>query len=197
MREVYLLRHGQTEWNLEGRLQGHLNSNLTDLGKIQAKTCGQVQKHHLNDSPIKLVASPLGRCIETAQIVASALGVSAIEKDSRLKEICFGRWEGMNRHEIQESDGAAFRARKADRWNVPAPDGESYRDVADRVMSWFSELPDERIVAISHGCAGRILRGVHAGLDHSEIYRLEERHDAVHVLREGGIVEELNPEQAL
>ena len=145
MREVYLLRHGQTEWNLEGRLQGHLNSSLTDLGKIQAKTCGQVLKNHLNDSPIKLIASPLGRCIETAQIVASALGVSVIEKDSRLKEICFGRWEGMNRHEIQESDGAAFRARKADRWNVPAPEGESYRDVAVRVMSWLSELPDERI----------------------------------------------------
>ena len=125
--KIFLLRHGETLWNTERRLQGHKNSILTRKGRGQARHNGS-KLRNLIDSVPHMVSSPLGRCRETAAIVAEEIGIapSCIEYDDRVKELAYGRWEGQKMTDIEVEDADAFQARKADRWEVPAPEGESY-----------------------------------------------------------------------
>ena len=99
---IYLLRHGETQWNTESRLQGHLDSPLTEKGRSQASYNG-LRLNSLQDRNPIIYSSPLGRCIETAHIVASKIGVdeATVKKDDRLKELSYGRWEGLIKSEIQ------------------------------------------------------------------------------------------------
>jgi broad specificity phosphatase PhoE len=187
---IYLLRHGETQWNTESRLQGHLDSPLTEKGCYQASHNGSRLNNLLAANPA-IYSSPLGRCIETARIVASKIGVNetTIKKDERLKELNYGHWEGRIKSEIQNSDGELYQARLKDRWNVPAPGGESYSNVAARLQNWLGELNGGSTIVVSHGCTGRILRGIYAGLSGEEISTLGESHESIFVLQ-GGIVSE-------
>jgi broad specificity phosphatase PhoE len=187
---IYLLRHGETLWNTESRLQGHLDSPLTEKGRYQASFNGLRLKSLLAENPT-IYSSPLGRCIETARIVASKIGMdeTTIERDERLKELNYGQWEGRIKSEIKNSDSELYHARRRDRWNVPAPGGESYSNVAARLQNWLNELNGGSTIVVSHGCTGRILRGIYAGLSSEEISSLGESHESIFVLR-GGIVSE-------
>ncbi len=187
---IYLLRHGETVWNTEQRLQGHLNSPLTQRGKQQAENNGARLKSAINGHPFRLISSPLGRCLDTAVIIGSVLtrGIQ-IDQDSRLMELCYGDWEGRTKEEIETHDGDAFLARKVDRWNVSAPHGENYADVAERMTDWLQDLVEETgiIVAVSHGCAGRILRSIYGKIPKHEVHNLSEKHDEIFVLQDGNI----------
>ena len=93
--------------------------------------------------------------------------------------------------EIKAVERALYFHRNSDRWNHPPPDGESYGDVARRLNNWRAELGEETIVAISHGGAGRILRGIHSDLNADEIPQLAEPHDSIFLLTQGGAIEEI------
>lgn len=188
MLNIYLVRHGETVWNTEQRLQGHKDSSLTQRGRDQADVNGKILKALIGISDIRLVSSPLGRALNTSEIIARQLGLapSRIETDDRLKELCYGRWEGMTKSEVQVNDSVLYEARKSDRWNVKAPGGESYRDVAERLKTWLVDFGDEKVVAVSHGCAGRILRGLHARLNPDQIIQLDEKHDSIFLLQTDG-----------
>ena len=94
---ILICRHGQTKWNLENRKQGWLDSELTELGKSQAKALQFVLKTFCREKKFKVICSPLGRVKSTAKIaLAKAIYVSEITDDERLREHSFGAWEGFN-----------------------------------------------------------------------------------------------------
>lgn len=193
MSNIYLLRHGETVWNTEQRLQGRLDSPLTQKGQKQAAENGEKLRSLIQRDEIKVISSPLGRTFETAKIIASKIEIDpeSIEVDERLKELSYGDWEGMTKADIRCNDISRYKSRIKDRWNVPPPGGESYQDVAKRLDSWLNELKGETIIAVSHGCAGRILRGIHANLSPDRISNLSESHEAIFLLTEGGGIEEV------
>ncbi|THD55595.1 histidine phosphatase family protein [Phenylobacterium sp.] len=186
---IYLIRHGQTEFNRERRIQGHVDSALTELGVRQAKAMGRLLRDLIRDSAgWRIVSSPLGRARSTAEIIADALKGPQVEFDDRLKEMSWGSHDGRLRAELETEHPETFGRTG---WAFDAPtDGESYEDVQTRVGAWLAELPPEperRIVAVSHGIAGRVLRGLYANLPRDEAGQQDVPQDAVFALLHGGV----------
>jgi len=186
---IYLIRHGQSVHNAEGRFQGGLDSPLTELGRAQARAVGETLAG-LVDPQTPIVSSPLGRAIETAQIVKAAVGLSGpIQLDPRLAEITVGEWDGLTQAEI----AAAYPGYKAGRtdwdWHFHAPGGESYAAFRTRLGAWLDEalalgLP---MIAVSHGGCSRMLRGLAAGIEKDQFLRLSAPQDAIFRLRRGEV----------
>lgn len=190
---IYLMRHGQTVWNTERRMQGRLDSPLTATGIGQAQALGallaeQIEQrvHH------RIVSSPLGRAWQTAVIVADALSLSPLDLvlEPRLVELGYGRWEGLTIDEIKERHPDSWEHRRADRWNVETPGGESYAKVAARVGGWLSETSEAgSLIVVCHGVTSRVMRGLYAGLSQEETLALSEPQDRVFRLSDGHIEE--------
>lgn len=189
---IYLLRHGETVFNRQRRLQGQGDSPLTERGIEQAWSMGQRLRSLLGDlSSLRLITSPLGRCRHTAALVADALGFDKdlIEPEPRLMEHAYGHWEGLTPEEIEARYPTVWRAREVDRWSVTVPGGENYSLVATRVQSWLDEVAEEdRLIVVSHGSSGRILRGLYAGLPREKISALSQRHGEIHCLSDRRVV---------
>jgi probable phosphoglycerate mutase len=185
---ILLLRHGETLWNTENRLQGHLDSKLTQRGKQQARQNGFILRKHVNRN-LRFISSPLGRCRQSAILVAQELGYDPklIEYEDRVKERSFGRWEGYKVADIEQNDAEAYQTTRANRWCNPPPGGESYAMVATRLSSWLTDVEGESLILMSHGCAGRILRGVYTEACKEDIYALSEPHDAIYGLKNNTI----------
>ena len=185
---IYLVRHGQTEFNRERRIQGHVDSPLTELGVRQARAVGGLLADLIGDpAGWRIVSSPLGRARSTAEIVAGTLGGLPVELDDRLKEMSWGPHDGRLRAELEAAHPETF-ARTG--WAFDASAGETYGEVCDRVGSWLAELPPEpqrRIIAVSHGISGRVLRGLYAGLDRDRTSTQDVPQDAVFLLQHGGV----------
>jgi len=184
---IYLVRHGETEWNVERRMQGRRESSLTALGRRQAAAMAELLAGLIEPrAGWRLISSPLGRAHETAQTIAARLGLP-VEVDERLTEIAFGEWEGRLRDEVTPQHPELFATRE---WLVSAPGGERFDDVRARVASFLADLPEEperRVIAVSHGVAGRLLRGVYANLDRQETLNQDVPQDAVFRLAQGRI----------
>lgn len=172
-RELIFIRHGQTEWNVAGRLQGRGDSPLTELGRQQARA-------HLSWlaelRPDQIVASPLGRAQATARILADALDLP-VEIEPRLEERCMGRFEGWTLDEVSAAAPEESEARIADPWHYRAPEGENYDDMVARVDPLLEQLvgrPVHRIVLVSHGTLVRPLLGRLLGLSQSDTLRLRQ-----------------------
>jgi broad specificity phosphatase PhoE len=189
---IYLVRHGETEWNRAGRVQGHLDSSLTETGREQARRAGLTLATLLEGEPrFLLLASPLGRAVASARIILEALGptVSEWRTDDRLREISWGRWEGLTRAEIAAREPDLWRSREADRWRRPPPEGESHAMLAERARGWLesvARLP--RLVVVGHGAWGRALRGVYQGLSPEQTDALDEPQDALFRLAAGTVL---------
>jgi probable phosphoglycerate mutase len=186
---LYLLRHGETEFNIENRLQGQQDSPLTTRGQSQARGHGALLKT-LIDEPAawRVVASPLGRTMHTARLACAELGLpeTAIETDPRLMEIAYGVWESLTYDEIETRYPDEWAERERDRWGFVVPGGESYEMVAARVGNFLDEARGNTIV-VSHGGTGRVLRGLYARLAPDQIKTLEQPQDALHRLAQGTI----------
>lgn len=162
-KSVWLARHGQTEWNKEGRYQGQKNSDLTTLGREQATLLGKF----LQDKNIsKIYASPLGRALETAKIVDSTLQLG-VEIVPELAEMNFGLFEGKTKAETKLSH-ADFYARRNDleqKIKLAYPDGESYEDVWQRlaypILSLLANESD--ILLVAHNSVNKVVRGILLG----------------------------------
>lgn len=186
---IYLVRHGETEWNVERRMQGRKESRLTPRGQRQAAAvAGLVADFVARDPPApwRLVSSPLGRARETAAAIAQRLGVQ-VEIDERLAEIAFGEWEGRLRDEVAPKHPELFASRD---WLVSPPGGESFEEVWARAAGWLGDQPPEperRVIAVSHGVTGRLIRGAYAGLSRHETLMQEVPQDAVYRLMNGQV----------
>jgi probable phosphoglycerate mutase len=179
---IFLLRHGQTEWNLEGRLQGQLDSPLTPKGRMQALLQREILKPVFATFPqINFQASPLGRAWDTA--VTAADGYS-VHKNDLLKEVSAGSWEGRLRSDIvAERGGSAAEEDMFDLF-LSAPDGEGAKALEKRCRSALSALSGPTVI-VSHGVVSAFLRGLVRGLDLPDIARLSHNQGVVFALHNG------------
>ena len=136
--KVALLRHGDTAWSAEGRIQGRSDVPLSEAGRASLDAL-KIPK------AMRVVCSPLRRCVETAQ----ALGYPNAEREPRIAEMSWGAWEGRRLAELREELGKAMSANEARGWDFRPPGGESPRDVLVRVRAWLAELR-EPTLAITH-----------------------------------------------
>ena len=160
---IFLIRHGQTEFNVQRRLQGRMDSPLTELGVEQARRMGGVLRELAHEPDRwRVISSPLGRTRRTAEIVCQTIGLGCqIETDDRLMEIDVGEWEGLNAEEIE---AVTPGARSAPGWLLSAPGGETWETASERVAGWLAEHDQsdgELRLVISHGITGRILRALY------------------------------------
>lgn len=184
---IYLVRHGETVFNAEGRQQGRLDSPLTALGEAQAASVGRLLQRIVGKPDgWRLVASPLGRTQATAAIIGKTLRLP-VETDPRLTEISFGEWDGRLRDELALEHPKAFASQD---WRFAAPGGESYEAVHARLADWLASQPPEhsrKLIVVSHGGAGRVLRGAFMGLSREALWDMEIPQDAVYRLANGSI----------
>ncbi len=163
MPTIYYIRHGQTEWNAEGRFQGNQDIPLNDLGKAQAIRAGELLAEILardehDPSKTPFVSSPLGRARNTMELVRGTLDVPPHDYalDDRLREIGYGHWEGSTLAQMEVSHPDVFAERQIDKWGVPPPGGESYASVTIRMREWYDSLLQDT-VCVSHGGTMRAL----------------------------------------
>jgi broad specificity phosphatase PhoE len=169
--EVYLVRHGETEWNAQGRYQGKLDSRLTHRGRGQAHDVGRHLSVLLKGrSDVALHISPLGRTRETAEIIRNIV-VAAPILELRIQEVSIGSWDGLTHTDIDAGWPGRLNGCNPYEWFFRAPDGESYEEAFARVCSWLRELKNVTI-AVSHGLARRIIRGAYLGLTREETLSL-------------------------
>lgn len=173
---IYLIRHGRTALNAEGRFQGLIDVPLDDQGRIQAKATSAKLASVLDTDTAKEVAlqsSPLVRATETMGFVAAALRrdqADIIQVDA-LKEMSFGRWEGKTTLDVKDEYPAERKLRKLDRWNFSPTGGESYADLADRVETWLQSL-EGPVVAVTHMGVLRVVAVVATGCDRESAMQL-------------------------
>lgn len=159
--DLFILRHGQTEWNLLKKYQGQLDSPLTALGQTQAKQQGDILQKYLAGRSLPAFSSPLRRAAHTAELALLPLGQHA-RHDSRLKEVHFGEWEGKTYVDVFGADDIDRSKDRFARY-FGSPRGESYPDIASRCRAFLNDLDGESIV-ITHGITSRILRCIWLGL---------------------------------
>jgi 2,3-bisphosphoglycerate-dependent phosphoglycerate mutase len=150
--ELWLARHGQTNWNLEGRYQGHSDEPLNENGLAQAVALAESVEGHRVQA---IYSSDLQRAFTTAQAVGDRFGIE-VHADPRLREVSLGRWEGMLFHDIRTQDVEHFTARQENPlYARPPGGGESVYDLAARVWPAVDELAARHapgpVLIVSHG----------------------------------------------
>jgi broad specificity phosphatase PhoE len=190
---IYYIRHGETEWNAEGRLQGTQDIPLNDLGRRQAAHAGGIlanlfSRDGRDESSIAFVASPLGRARSTMEVVRRTLGLPPADYslDDRLREMGYGHWEGSTLKEMQASDPEVFARHQANKWTVAPPGGESYASAQLRMRDWYDSLQADT-VAVAHGGTARALM-VALGIETpASAANLTIKQGAVYVFADGGL----------
>ena len=162
---LYYVRHGLTDWNIEGRLQGGNDIPLNDRGRAQAARCADILRDRFARdgraaTDFHYVSSPLVRASETMDILRKALGLppDGYVREPRLKEIAFGDWEGLTYLDVLKRDQSVVNQREGDKWLFRPPGGETYEEVARRVGQWHATL-DRDTVVTAHGGTARALVG--------------------------------------
>ena len=165
---IVLIRHGETAWNAERRLQGHIDIALNAEGQRQAAALAAALAGEDIDA---IVASDLQRALQTAQAVAGARGVQ-VQTDPALRERCYGGFEGLLYAEIAERfplEFARWQARDIDALMPPgARSAESFRQFyvrsVDAILGWAAAYPGRSIALVAHGgvleCAYRAATGL-------------------------------------
>ena len=156
---IYLLRHGQTDYNRDGRLQGQTDSQLTSLGMAQVQAMANVLADQIGDTEgWRILASPLRRTRQSAAIVSRTLRLP-VEIDPALIEVGCGSWENRMYADLRLEHPETFAGRE---WVFGSPDGERFEDVDARVRPWLAALPpepDRKIIAVSRRqITGRVTR---------------------------------------
>lgn len=177
--EIFLVRHGETEWNAEGRFQGQLDSPLTASGREQATQIASMLAVALaGREPIAMHVSPLGRARHTASIIRAHATYAAPLTEPRLQEVTTGAWDGLTHADIETGWPGILDGATDFDWYFRAPNGESYDAAVGRVRSWLGEL-EGSVVAVSHGLLGRLVRGVYLDLTREAALTLPVPQDVV------------------
>ncbi|HCE2185011.1 histidine phosphatase family protein [Vibrio parahaemolyticus] len=186
-RRIFVLRHGETEFNADKKLQGHCNSSLTSKGCDQARRVGTTLKQYVENRPFRVYSSTLGRALQTSQIVCEELNYSYenLNKEPRLKEFSLGEWEQRTIPSlVQEIPNLLAQ----NDWYLQAPNCETYESVRERLSSWLSDVAHgEDIVVVSHGLTGIVLRGLLLGMDYTQVWQQDLPQDAFFIIEDGRI----------
>jgi len=180
---VYFIRHGETPWNVEGRLQGQAENDISENGRRQADRNGARLSRLITDpSPFDFVASPMRRTRETMERVRAAMGLdpNTYRTDDRLVEVSFGDWQGYTFSELEAAEPGVTKARKRNKWYfVPPGEGaESYQILMERVRPWLEELR-QPTVCVTHGGVMRTLFRMVLGTEPGDAAKLEVFQDRI------------------
>ena len=179
-----LVRHGETVWNRDGRIQGHRHVPLTERGRAQAR---QLAERLDGQGADVMYSSDLGHALATAQALAAASGV-AIRAEANLREFSYGAWEGLTLEEAKAHDPAIFAARITGRnSDVAAPDGETTFDLLERVRRFTDAArrrhsKDENVTIVGHGGTLRAVAVCLLGLGEEHFWRLRLSHGSLSVV---------------
>jgi probable phosphoglycerate mutase len=192
MPTVYYIRHGETSWNAEGRLQGAQDIALNGRGRQQATHAGRIlagliARDGHDKAALPFVSSPLGRARSTMELMRRVLElpVDDYSLDNRLREIGYGVWEGSTLTEMQVADPELYARRLTAKWTLAPEGGETYASVQLRMRNWYDSLLVDT-VAVAHGGTARALM-VALGLETPESAAdLPIEQGAVYVFRDGG-----------
>lgn len=157
VRTIYILRHGQTEWNVARRMQGHMDSALTELGRLQVDLHGRTLARL--GGVEALIASPLGRTRDTAELLNAHLSTPVRHETTLMERDC-GDWSGLTLDEIEAAHPEEWRARSEDPYHHRPPGGENLVDMEARVEGFLESLVEgvERTLAlVTHGVMSRVI----------------------------------------
>jgi broad specificity phosphatase PhoE len=184
---LYLIRHGETDWNARRLLQGRRDIPLNAVGQGQAVVSGTCLKWLLPDATtVDFIASPLGRTRQTMEIIRQQLGLDAADyrTDERLVEINFGEWEGLDWQQIAERQPERYQARQADPLNFIPTDGENYPHVFERVGSLLNSLQRDTVL-VAHAGVLRSCLALLTDVPDTGVPLLEIPQDQVLMIRSG------------
>ena len=172
-----MLRHGETQWSRERRIQGRTDIPLCDAGRVNIRRSilpGEVKG-------MRVVSSPLARCVETAAL----LGFDQIALEPRLAEMHWGEWEGRRLDDLRSELGEAMRVNEALGLDFSPPGGESPRKVLERVSVWLAEAAacDQSTLAIAHRGVIRVVFCAASGWDMRGRPPLKLDWNALHIFR--------------
>lgn len=157
-----MIRHGQTEWNALHRYQGHTDIKLNQVGRVQAR---QVAEYlHQTEQIEAIYCSDLARSMETAQIIAQEIKLP-VTSDRRLREIHFGKWEGLTFREVYDQFRLEFDTWFNNTSDFRAPGGESFQDLLDRSLQAVQEIAGKH--------SGTVAVATHGGVIMALLYHLE------------------------
>lgn len=188
---MYLVRHGQTVFNLERRHQGYIDSPLTELGREQARRAGIALAALLDPPDTVVFSSPLGRAFQTAKIVAEAVAIERpIIVDPDLMEIGMGSCEGITEAEMAKRWPESKIPSTGEGMSFLSPDGETLEALAERLSRALRRIGNHgapsRIV-VSHGISSRVMRALYLGLNLTDAFGLDAPQDALFLLTGGDI----------
>jgi len=176
--DLYILRHGETVWNLQRRFQGRQDSPLTEHGKSQALQQRELLST-ITNKPEKIYTSPSGRAIHTTSLAVGSEKEPVI--DNRLQEIDFGEWEGLTRQDIKALIDYSFESKL---WYFRSPGGETFTKISERVQSFLNDMSEPAII-VTHGVTSMVLRGLYMGLNQTEILKLPKDQGCIFQLSQG------------
>lgn len=182
MTEFWLVRHGQTLWNVEGRSQGSIDIELNECGLSQARLAAQQLKTICFEA---VYSSPLKRAYRTAEIIAAECR-TPVQVDCRLAELSMGVWEGMLFSEILQHYPTQIAERETDPLHARAPGGETVLELCERMAQAAADIatahPLGPVLIVSHGLALAVLLCVIKGIPLEDVYnRVPENADPVRV----------------
>lgn len=190
---IYLIRHGQTEYNVARRFQGGLDSPLTALGAAQARAMGMKLRELIDPQDVALFSSPRGRALETAQLIAEEAGITGGPIiDEGLAEISLGSWDGKTAGEIDAESGGAWSKLNRNSWFFETPDGERYEPFEARLAGALDRVTGHGAAArivVSHGVASRVLRALHTRMPREEALALDVPQGVIYRFDPGTIFE--------
>lgn len=166
-----VVRHGETDWNVEGRLQGQQDIALNGRGRAQAEAVArELARLHPEVVSFDFVSSPLLRARETMRILRTGLSLDPglYSVDEELRELTFGSWEGWTWSEVRDHDPVGAAGREADKWAFVPPGGENYAMLAERIAGWLGTI-ERPTLAVTHGGVARVLLGLLCGMDTADV----------------------------
>ena len=179
---IYIVRHGQTEWNLLGKTQGHGNSDLTPKGIEQAELLADSMTKY----PIDYIySSDLGRAYQTAEIIWNKLSIE-VEKTEALREMNFGTWEGRIIKDIIEEDPELYKMWRNEPHLAKIPQGETLSQIKERTDAFIKEINEKydgkHIVLVTHSLCARIMLLSFLDSDVKNIYRINQANTALNII---------------
>ena len=179
---IYIVRHGQTEWNLLGKTQGHGNSDLTPKGIEQAELLADSMTKY----PIDYIySSDLGRAYQTAEIIGNKLSIE-VEKTEALREMNFGTWEGRIIKDKIEEDPELYKMWRNEPHLAKIPQGETLSQIKERTDAFIKEINEKydgkHIVLVTHSLCARIMLLSFLDSDVKNIYRINQANTALNII---------------
>ena len=193
---IYLVRHGQTIWNIEGKRQGSLDSPLTLEGIDQAKQvattlCKSIKNIH----SFKFFSSPLPRCKQFTSLICEHLSYpfGLVNFSENIAECNFGEWEGLSEAEAKQSYPNVYKKRQTEKWKHIISGGESYENFYNRVKDFLLQVETQNCVVVAHEGTSKMVRGIIEQKSYDEILKSKHKQPDVYKII-GGDVELLSLE---